>query len=349
MADHTLHDEGDFTLCTLCHSSITPYDNTSLTRLSDSLSLLDTQFKSTPLTLSDLSATSHLTATLLSHRHRHCAKCGLHIEVHPSRDEEPDLSAKLFICSADATHNYCLCHHCGLLYGVNPNTQTLSTLTVDALSKTLRSKSKKRTERTEMTEITEVTMDMKVEDEMVDREVVEEEGDHSSSEASASKECVVANYHNERLQSLKRKLSELSSITGRASWPPSPSQKGIQGVGLSLNLRDIKDSPSAMSAATPSPPFLEIRDSSAKWRLAQSQMAENMRRKEKGGKGGKGSKGASAKLKGTKRKLKAQKARLEELEEMQRRMSRRKKVDTEELRKLLRSGQYPGAGRQASY
>jgi len=165
-----------------------------------------------------------------------------------------------------------------------------------------------------------------------EEEVEEEECDHSSSEVSASKECVVANYHNERLESLRRKLDELSSISGRASWPPSPSHRG-----LSLNLRDIKDSPSALSVATPSPPFLEIRDSSAKWRLAEQQ-------KQRGAKG----------VKGTKRKLKAQKARLQELEEMQRRMSRRKKVDTEQLRKLLRSGKYRNAGggaesRQTSY
>lgn len=137
MQDYTFLDDYDYTFCGNCRSSIQPYDNTSITTITSSITKTTekdettTEMTTIKVTKQILSSTNSFTELLIKYHHLHCQKCGLYIEIHPKYDD--DTSSKIFICSNSDNnnpHKYCLCYHCGLLYGINPNQKSIDIINI---------------------------------------------------------------------------------------------------------------------------------------------------------------------------------------------------------------------------
>eukprot|EP01083_Nonionella_stella_P069361 184906_1 len=305
MQDYSFLDDYDYTLCAQCHSSIQPYNNTSITTISSILNSNAHQYRTINISITTLKDSDPFIKTLISYDALHCHKCGLYIEIHPKHDDE--VSSKIFICSNTDPHQYCLCYHCGLLYGINPNQKSIDIITL--LQNNLKIKSKPETQQGE-------------EEPSMDREVADDDNDRSTSDDDAQESIEIDESYMHIIQ-LKNKLNLLSHMEGgkeTMSCPSSPNNKT-----LSWNIsQSLRGSP-LLGPSTPSPRVLEknIDESEKKWQQYLSQQHETIANNNES----------------TNAKLEKQQKKLEELEKLQKELSIQKR-NSEQYAKLFREGIY---------
>jgi len=333
MQDYTFLDDYDYTLCTYCHSSVQPYNNTSITTITSSTTI--------DISITNLKNTNSFTKTLLEYHHLHCQKCGLFIEFHPKHDDET--SQKIFICSNNSNpHKYCLCYHCGLLYGINPNQKSIDI--INTLKSQIENKNNENNkdreclrgdDENERDEDRDHIINESQEENSLDREV-DDDDDHSVDDDEESKTKIDESYMN--LIALQTKLNLLSNfeINGRHQTVSCPTSPNIRNLSLKKSSshsfkkwslsHSLKCSP-LLGPSTPSPRLLEKErdESEKKW---HEYLLEQSKEKEK-----------SINDISINDKLEKQQKKLDELEELQKQLSLQKK-NSEQFAKLFKNGTY---------